>query len=200
MDRKKVKLPYIPIVPLQGFSISVPYSPNSKYKYPFASVCYFPSRIYASRINDKILRFSAYGYFRNTGYAAKAWKNMQNAIEPRQGIQSNIYNPTKFENALLDNLENCVKDNLLLLYDIDEEYFEENKIRWTGFRPYTPDGLPFVDQIKRVNGLYVNAGHGSLGWGTSHGTAKLLVNLIDKLPVADENQNNVLKLLSIDRF
>lgn len=34
---------------------------------------------------------------------------------------------------------------------------------WTGFRPMTPDGLPIVGST-RIPNLYVNAGHGHLGW------------------------------------
>eukprot|EP01084_Bolivina_argentea_P256347 431559_1 len=197
IERKKLKLPHVPIVPLQGFSISIPY-PKCKYKFPFSSTVYYPTQIYVSRINDNILRFSNYGYFRNTKYAMKKWNNMQDVIEAKEGIQNNVIDASKFENMLLDNLENCIKNNLLSLYDINEKYFDENKIIWTGFRPYTPDTLPIVDEIKGINGLYVNAGHGMLGWGTSHGTAKLLVSKINN--ETDETQSELLKLLSIHRF
>eukprot|EP01084_Bolivina_argentea_P256346 431557_1 len=98
MERNKVVgLSYIPIVPLQGFSISIPY-PKGKYKFPFNSIVYYPTHIYVSRINDNILRFSNYGYFRNTKYAMKTWNNMQNIIEAKEGIQNNVINASKFEN------------------------------------------------------------------------------------------------------
>ncbi len=47
-----------------------------------------------------------------------------------------------------------------------------------------------------INGLYVNAGHGMLGWGMSHGTAKLLVTLINNQ--TNQKENKLLKLLSLD--
>ena len=34
---------------------------------------------------------------------------------------------------------------------------------WTGLRPMTPDGRPIVGKT-RLDGLYVNTGHGTLGW------------------------------------
>jgi D-amino-acid dehydrogenase len=46
---------------------------------------------------------------------------------------------------------------------------------WAGDRPMTPNGLPFVGP-SRVKGLYLNTGHGMLGWtiacATSHDTAR----------------------------
>jgi len=34
---------------------------------------------------------------------------------------------------------------------------------WVGFRPTTPDDLPMIGRMGPGN-LYVNTGHGSLGW------------------------------------
>ena len=197
-NRKKMKLPYIPVVPLQGFSISVPYSPKDKYKFSFGTLVYYPSNMYVSRINDNLLRFTNYGYFRPTRYATKLWNDMQNITSSKEGIQTNVINPTKFERELLDNLDGNVKDNVLSLYDIDEKYWNKNKIEWRGLRPYTPDGLPIVDKINNVNGLYINCGHGTLGWGTSHGTAKLITSLINNN--SDKFEEKILKILSLDRF
>eukprot|EP01083_Nonionella_stella_P316097 1144372_1 len=197
-EPKRVQLPYVPIIPLQGFSISVPYSDARDYKYPFGTMVYHPSRIYASRVNDHLLRFSAYGYFRSVKDATKQWNMLQETTEGKEGVQSNVNNISKTEQALWDNMENCVKDNLLSVYDMDKEYFDEHKIKWSGFRPYTPDALPIVGQVGNVNGLYVNAGHGLYGWKASHGTAKLLTNLIEQSN--DDNEKDILKCLSLDRF
>eukprot|EP01083_Nonionella_stella_P054572 144056_1 len=196
--KRKMKLPYIPIVPLQGFSITLPYAPKNRWKYPYHTMEYYPTHLYASRINDQILRFSAYGYFRSSKYATKMWDEMGQNMVCKEGVQGNLENMERHESELLDNMESCIKDNLLSLYDIDEKYFDEHKIRWKGFRPYTPDEMPIVDQVGDVNGLYVNAGHGFLGWGTAHGTAKLVTKLMSQK--LDEDETNMLKLLSLDRF
>ena len=46
-----------------------------------------------------------------------------------------------------------------------------------GHRPMTPHGLPLIGPTA-VAGLYVNSGHGSLGWTQSVGSADLLACLL----------------------
>ncbi|MDE1473586.1 D-amino acid dehydrogenase [Xenorhabdus bovienii] len=48
---------------------------------------------------------------------------------------------------------------------------------WTGLRPMTPDGTPIVGPTKYSN-LYLNTGHGTLGWTMACGSGKLLSDLI----------------------
>ena len=48
---------------------------------------------------------------------------------------------------------------------------------WTGFRPSTPDGTPIIGCTPYSN-LYLNTGHGTLGWTMSSGSGKLLADII----------------------
>jgi D-amino-acid dehydrogenase len=48
---------------------------------------------------------------------------------------------------------------------------------WTGLRPMTPDGTPVVGRTGLRN-LFINTGHGTLGWTMSCGSAQLLADLI----------------------
>jgi D-amino-acid dehydrogenase len=48
---------------------------------------------------------------------------------------------------------------------------------WVGFRPMTPDGLPFVGRT-RLSNLWLDTGHSSLGWTMSCGSARLLADLV----------------------
>ncbi len=48
---------------------------------------------------------------------------------------------------------------------------------WTGLRPMTPDGTPVVGRSALRN-LYLNTGHGTLGWTMSCGSAQLLADLM----------------------
>ncbi len=48
---------------------------------------------------------------------------------------------------------------------------------WTGLRPMTPDGTPLVGTTPLEN-LYLNTGHGTLGWTMACGSAQLLADLI----------------------
>ncbi len=45
---------------------------------------------------------------------------------------------------------------------------------WTGFRPATPDNLPYIGLMPGFEGVYVAAGHEGLGLTTSLGTAELI--------------------------
>jgi len=48
---------------------------------------------------------------------------------------------------------------------------------WTGLRPATPTNVPYIGQTK-VSKLWVNAGHGTLGWTHGAGSGKALAELI----------------------
>jgi D-amino-acid dehydrogenase len=48
---------------------------------------------------------------------------------------------------------------------------------WTGFRPMTPEGPPLICQARYPN-LYLNTGHGHLGWTISSGSARVLADLV----------------------
>ncbi|MDY7578425.1 D-amino acid dehydrogenase [Herbaspirillum sp. RTI4] len=54
---------------------------------------------------------------------------------------------------------------------------------WTGLRPMTPDGTPIVGPTTLPN-LYLNTGHGTLGWTMSCGSAQLLADQISGRPSA----------------
>ena len=49
---------------------------------------------------------------------------------------------------------------------------------WTGFRPATPDNLPYIGKISGFENVYAAAGHEGLGITTALGTAELLVDNI----------------------
>ena len=48
---------------------------------------------------------------------------------------------------------------------------------WCGHRPMTPDCLPIVGQFGPEN-LYLNTGHGYLGWTTASGTSRAVADLM----------------------
>ena len=48
---------------------------------------------------------------------------------------------------------------------------------WVGIRPQTPDDLPMIGAAGAAN-LFVNAGHGSLGWTLAAGSAEVLAEKI----------------------
>ncbi|WP_227368701.1 D-amino acid dehydrogenase [Halomonas sp. M20] len=54
---------------------------------------------------------------------------------------------------------------------------------WTGLRPMTPDSTPIVGGTKYTN-LWLNTGHGTLGWTMSCGSGHLLADLMSDLQPA----------------
>ncbi|TDQ38966.1 D-amino acid dehydrogenase [Thiopseudomonas denitrificans] len=50
---------------------------------------------------------------------------------------------------------------------------------WTGLRPATPDGTPIVGPTRYRN-LFLNTGHGTLGWTMACGSGRLLADLLAK--------------------
>jgi len=77
----------------------------------------------------------------------------------------------RLREARRDTLEMCVNDLFPGGGDTANASF------WTGLRPMTPDGTPIVGNTALPN-LYLNTGHGTLGWTMSCGSAQLLSDLI----------------------
>lgn len=48
---------------------------------------------------------------------------------------------------------------------------------WSGLRPMTPDGTPVIGRT-RYDNLWLNTGHGTLGWTMSCGSARILADMI----------------------
>ncbi|MGO8021942.1 FAD-dependent oxidoreductase [Rhizobium leguminosarum] len=51
-------------------------------------------------------------------------------------------------------------------------------MRWSGERPMTPTSKPIIAASRHIKGLYINAGHGMLGWTLALGSARRVVDLL----------------------
>jgi D-amino-acid dehydrogenase len=52
---------------------------------------------------------------------------------------------------------------------------------WTGLRPMTPDGTPIIGRASQQSGLsnlWLNTGHGTLGWTMACGSGQVLADLL----------------------
>nr|WP_298798823.1 D-amino acid dehydrogenase [uncultured Acetobacter sp.] len=49
---------------------------------------------------------------------------------------------------------------------------------WTGLRPCTPDGTPVIGPAPRFSNLWLNTGHGTLGWTMACGSGRILADMI----------------------
>ncbi|MDR3326274.1 MAG: D-amino acid dehydrogenase [Rhodospirillaceae bacterium] len=70
----------------------------------------------------------------------------------------------------------------------------DNPQIWCGLRPVTPDSIPIIGRTQ-ISNLFLNTGHGTLGWTMSCGSGRLLTDLIsNRLPDIDMSG------LSLNRF
>lgn len=49
---------------------------------------------------------------------------------------------------------------------------------WTGLRPMTPDSTPIIGGGTRYKNLFLNTGHGTLGWTMACGSGKLISDIV----------------------
>ena len=76
--------------------------------------------------------------------------------------------------------ENILRRALELFPDVGER---NEATFWTGLRPATPNNIPYVGKTKYDN-LFLNTGHGTLGWTLACGSGKLLSDIVDGRPSA----------------
>lgn len=53
----------------------------------------------------------------------------------------------------------------------------ENPVYWTGLRPLTPSNVPYVGKTRYGN-LFLNTGHGTLGWTMGCGSGRAIADII----------------------
>jgi len=74
---------------------------------------------------------------------------------------------------------------LQLLRDGARPYLHESEAQpvleeWYGWRPMTPDGLPYIDRSPRFDNVWLAAGHNMLGLSMATATGKLIAELLDE--------------------
>jgi len=52
---------------------------------------------------------------------------------------------------------------------------------WAGLSPHTPDSVPIIGRT-RLDNLFINTGHGGLGWTMACGSASLIAEMISNRP------------------
>lgn len=71
------------------------------------------------------------------------------------------------------------------------DYDAHNQVQWGGFRPMTPDGQPRVGP-SGIEGLYLNTGHGMLGWtlacASAHDVAQSIARPLRQGAAGKENR------------
>lgn len=87
------------------------------------------------------------------------------------GIADLVGYDAQVDPARLDLVRRAAADAL----DIDWQHGTGEP--WTGLRPATPDSRPIIGWSK-VPGLFLNTGHGALGWTLAAGSARLTADML----------------------
>lgn len=72
---------------------------------------------------------------------------------------------------------------------------QKNTKIWVGFRPCSPDGLPYIGRSSRVPNLVIASGHAMMGMSLGPITGKLVAEIIDNRPASVD-----LSLLHPERY
>ncbi len=80
-----------------------------------------------------------------------------------------------FDLSLNEKRRNTIRHVVADLFPAGVDFTEDEF--WTGLRPMTPDGTPLIGATK-VSNLFLNTGHGTLGWTMSFGSGRLLADVI----------------------
>jgi D-amino-acid dehydrogenase len=90
--------------------------------------------------------------------------------------------------ARRDTLDHCVSTLFPGAGDLSRASF------WSGLRPMTPDGTPIIGATKIPN-LFLNTGHGTLGWTMACGSGHVIADIIAGKRAAIETSD-----LAISRY
>lgn len=97
--------------------------------------------------------------------------------------------------ARLKNLRDMLRE---ILPEQAPQLLSMQQTEWAGLRPMSADGLPYIGQARSagLSKLFLNTGHGHLGWTHSVGSAELLADAIagspSNIPLAPYAANRVL--------
>jgi D-amino-acid dehydrogenase len=88
---------------------------------------------------------------------------------------------------------NILPKRVMSVYKAIEKYYPKLHLpvpdpqkAWYGYRPVTPDGMPYIGRHPRFNNLSFAGGHAMLGVSASMGTGKLISELINGRPTTIE--------------
>ncbi len=72
---------------------------------------------------------------------------------------------------------------------------------WTGLRPMTPDGTPIIGKASEMyDNVWLNTGHGTLGWTMACGSGQLLADLVANHKPAIQSDDLALGRYAVSRY
>ena len=138
----------LPVYPLKGYSLTLPASAQA----PRISITDFKRKVvYAPLDNEGVAQLRVAGMADIAGYS--------HAVDPQR-------------------LGQLVKE-ARLAFPAATDYAQSVEMMqpWAGLRPATPKGTPLLGATRYAN-LWLNCGHGALGWTLALGSARIVADLI----------------------
>ncbi len=148
----------VPIYPVQGYSLTFPVEPDSAA--PDWPLLDFERRFVTARLGPHRLRIAGLADFRGD------FRGGKRRLRP-------------------ERLQLLRERAAALLPELAERIHGHPGEAWTGLRPMTPDGPPLIGPTP-VEGLWLNTGHGAMGWTMAAGSADLLADrMLGRRPAID---------------
>ncbi|HXS56403.1 MAG TPA: FAD-dependent oxidoreductase [Hanamia sp.] len=98
-------------------------------------------------------------------------------------------------NKVLINRMQGIYDSIKLFYPGLQIDFPPKEKIWTGLRPVTPDGLPYIGKVHQYDNLLVAGGHAMLGISEGAATGKIISELADNQRTAID-----ISAFNVERF
>jgi D-amino-acid dehydrogenase len=107
-------------------------------------------------------------------------------FDDRYRVSTGVIISNKITDKVVDKLNKKLSDNHVTNL--------KNPEKWVGIRPLSPDNLPIIGRLSKYNNLFVNTGHGFLGWTNSCSSSNILADIVDG------NDKEEYKWFSPERF
>jgi D-amino-acid dehydrogenase len=92
---------------------------------------------------------------------------------------------------LTGHSDNILPKRVSAIYSAVKKYYPDLKIEqpetgkaWFGYRPVTPDGLPYIGRHRKYPNLLFAGGHAMLGVSAAAGTGKLVTEIMSNRPTS----------------
>lgn len=148
---------FLNIYPAKGYSISVPLDESNERFAPKVSLTDDENKLVFSNLET---------HLRVAGTAELAgW----NTLLPYHRIK-----------PIVEKAADLFPDLFSKMNYLDPDWVMGHLNPWTGLRPATPSNVPYVGRSNKFRNLWLNTGHGTLGWTMGMGTAELLAKMMDR--------------------
>ena len=114
------------------------------------------------------------------------------AITPMNGFTrfSGTMEISSINNKIRKNRVNAICDAVESFYPTISISEKDRNNAGFGFRPISPDGIPYIGRSENLENVIIATGHAMMGWSMSTGTGKIVSEIVDDKKTS----------INIDRF